>query len=64
MKVWVAKFKYFAKGSYHENFMKNIMYLLDIEKADDIDVYYDSDGFDYDDEKLYGNIYRGIWCVN
>ena len=29
--------------------MKNIMYLLDIEKADDVDVYYDSDDSDYDD---------------
>ena len=44
--------------------MKNIMYLLDIEKADDIDVYYDSDDSDYDDEESYDNIYHGIWYVN
>ena len=42
----------------------NIMYHLDIEKGDDIDVYYDSDGSDYNDEELYGNIYNGIWYVN
>ena len=51
-KIWIAKFKSLAKGSYHENFMKNIMYLLDIEKADDVDVFYDSDDSDYDDEEL------------
>ena len=37
--------------------MKNIMYLLDTEKADDVDVYYDSLDSDYDDEKLYDNTY-------
>ena len=37
--------------------MKNIMYLLDIEKTDDVDVYYYSDGSDYDDEELYDIIY-------
>ena len=37
--------------------MKNIMYLLDIEKADDVDIYHDSDDSDYDDEELYDNIY-------
>ena len=56
-KVWIAKFKSLAKGSYLESFMKNIMYLLDIEKADDVDVYYYSDGSDYDDEELYDIIY-------
>ena len=40
------------------------MYLLDIEKADNIYVYYDSDDSDYDDEELYDNIYHGIWYVN
>ena len=63
-KVWIAKLKNLAKSSYHENFMKNIMYLLDIEKADNIYVYYDSDDSDYDDEELYDNIYHGIWYVN
>ena len=63
-RVWIAKFKNLAKGSYHENFMKNITYLLDIEKADDVDVYYNSDDSDYDDEELCNNIYHGIWYVN
>ena len=45
--------------------MKNITYLLDIEKADDVDVYYNnSDDSDYDDEELCNNIYHGIWYVN
>ena len=43
--------------------MKNITYLLDIEKADDVDVYYNSDDSDYDDEELCNNIYHGIWYV-
>lgn len=30
----------------------NIMYLLDIEKANNIDVYYDSDDSNYDDQEL------------
>ena len=46
--------------------MKNIMYLylLDIKKVDDVDVYYNSDSSDYDNEELYDNIYHGIWYVN
>ena len=44
--------------------MKNITYLLDIEKVDDADVYYNSDDSDYDDEELCNNIYHGIWYVN
>ena len=39
-------------------------YLLDVEKANDVDVYYDSDDSDYDDEELYDNIYNDIWYVN
>ena len=39
----------------------NIMHFLDIEKADDVDVYYDSDDTDYDDEELYHNIHKGNW---
>ena len=42
----------------------NIMHFLDIEKADDVDVYYDSDDTDYDDEELYHNIHNGIWYDN
>ena len=42
----------------------NIIYLLDIEKAEDVDVYYHSDDSNYDDEELYDNIYNGIWYVN
>ena len=60
-KVWFAKFKNFAKGSYHENFMKNIMYLLGIEKGDNVDVYHDSED---SEEELCNNIYSGIWYVN
>ena len=62
-KVWIQKFKNFAKGSYHENFMK-LHYLLDVEKANDVDIYYDCDDSDYDDEELYDNIYNDIWYVN
>ena len=36
------------------------MYLLDIEKANNIDVYYDSDDSNYDDQELLDNIYNGI----
>ena len=39
-------------------------YLLDVEKANDVDVCYDSDDSDYDDEELYDNIYNDIWYVN
>ena len=42
----------------------NIMYLLDIEKGDGVDAYYDSDDCVYDDEDLCDNIYKGIWYVN
>ena len=42
----------------------NIMHFLDIEKADDVDVYYDSDDTDYDDEELYHNIHNGNWYDN
>ena len=38
--------------------MKNIMYLLDIENADDVDVYCDSHDSNYDEEEWY------IWYVN
>ena len=40
----------------------NIMHFLDIEKA--VDVYYDSDDTDYDDEELYHNIHNNIWYDN
>ena len=40
------------------------MYLLDIKKADDNDVCYDSDNSNYDDEELYDNVYNGICYVN
>ena len=59
-KVWFAKCKNFAKGSYYENFMKN-MYLLGIEKGDNVDVYRDSED---SEEELYNNIYSGIFFVN
>ena len=58
MKVRIANFKNLAKDSYRENFMKNIMYPLDIENADVVDVYYDSHDSDYDEEEWY------IWYVN
>ena len=41
--------------------MKNIMYLLGIEKGDNVDVYHDSED---SEEELYNNIYSGIWYVN
>ena len=39
-------------------YVQNIMYPLDIENADDVDVYYDSHDSDYDEEEWY------IWYVN
>ena len=41
--------------------MKNIMYLLGIEKDDNVDVYHDSED---SEEELCNNIYSGIWYVN
>ena len=40
------------------------MYLLYFETADAVDIYYDSDDSNYDDEKLSDNIYNGTWYVN
>ena len=42
----------------------NIMYHVDIEKADDVAVCYDSDDSHYDEEELHDHIYNGIWDVN